>query len=96
MPAHLDPLPLELRTIEHATEHAATLAGATVETLIQRLEKVRAQLALNAAPDQLVPLAAYLKTSNAKLGAAHKDWGTAVTRFGKDVERVRRRPARAR
>ncbi|KAK4699603.1 hypothetical protein P7C70_g6656, partial [Phenoliferia sp. Uapishka_3] len=38
-------------------------------------------------PDQLLALSSFLKTSNAKVATSHKEWSSAVNKFGKSVDK---------
>lgn len=74
--------------IETATSKSHDLASAAVDNIIQRLEKVKRQLVQNESPDQLLPLSQFHKTANQKVLGAQKEWSTAVSKFGKEVEKV--------
>lgn len=91
MNEYLDPLPSELATLTAKSRHASQHGLDTVDTIIARLEAAKAQLAAPGTTTgtlQLAPLALHVKTANAIAAAAHKEWGTAVTRFAKSVDKV--------
>ncbi|GAA5991267.1 hypothetical protein JCM11641_000406 [Rhodosporidiobolus odoratus] len=101
--AHLDPLPSDLPHLASAasTAHATNINN--VDEIIARLELARSQLLSlsstgeggdpsggtksGAFADTLLPLSSFVKTANSKAAAAAKDWGAAVGKFGKGVEK---------
>ncbi|KAL8286858.1 hypothetical protein RQP46_003864 [Phenoliferia psychrophenolica] len=83
----LNPIPQELATVSAKAGLANTLAGDTVQQTIERLERARQQLVSGEHPDQLLALSSFLKTSNAKVATAHKEWASGVTKFGKTVDK---------
>lgn len=89
--AHVDPLPEELATLRTAAAAAHSANAAHVDSILSRLERARHLLAdTHASPgDELLSLGSYLKTTNADSAAAHKDWGTAVAKLQKSVDKVR-------
>lgn len=87
--ALLEPIPHELGVVSIRATAAHTLASETVQQTIDRLERARQQLVSGEHPDELLALSSYLKTSNAKIATAHKDWSSAVSKFGKSVDKVR-------
>lgn len=89
--SHVDPLPEELATLRTAAAAAHSANAAHVDSILSRLERARHLLAdTHASPgDELLSLGSYLKTTNADSAAAHKDWGTAVAKLQKSVDKVR-------
>lgn len=86
----MDPLPEELAQLTRAARAAHRADQEHVDSLIQRLERARQALDAGAGPgDELLSLASYLKTSNAESAQKHKDWGNAVNKLAKSVDRVR-------
>ena len=85
----LNPIPQDLVAVSIQAAAANNLAGDTVQQTIERLERARQQLVSGEHPDQLLALSSYLKTSNAKIATAHKDWSSSVSKFGKSVDKVR-------
>ncbi|GAA5920100.1 hypothetical protein JCM6882_004380, partial [Rhodosporidiobolus microsporus] len=100
--SHLDPLASDLVALALKASESHVLNLNTVDEIIARLELARSQLASpggglssDAAPareeggfaDTLLPLSSFVKTANSKAQAANKEWGSAVSRLGKDVDR---------
>jgi hypothetical protein len=99
--SYLDPLPTDLALLTAKASHASSLGLDNVDAIIARLERARAQLASPSADgaeraspaDTLLPLSSYVKTANNKTAAAHKEWNSAVNKFAKAIDKVRRGPA---
>lgn len=89
--SHVDPLPEELAQLTRAARAAHRADQEHVDSLIRRLERARQALDdAGAGPgDELLSLTSYLKTSNAESAQKHKDWGNAVNKLAKSVDRVR-------
>ncbi|KAM0754865.1 hypothetical protein T439DRAFT_321921 [Meredithblackwellia eburnea MCA 4105] len=83
----LKPLPQDLKEVSDKATAANALAAATIQDTIDRLERARQQIISGEHPDQLLPLSSYLKTANTKVAGSHKDWSSAVSKFGKGVEK---------
>lgn len=89
--SHVDPLPEELAQLTRAARAAHSANLEHVDSLIRRLERARDACTDGGAPgDELLQLSSYLKTSNAESAQKHKDWGNAVNKLAKSVDRVRR------
>lgn len=92
--SHVDPLPEELAQLTRAARAAHRANQEHVDSLIRRLERARDALTTGEADagtpgDELLSLGSYLKTSNAESAQRHKDWGNAVNKLAKSVDRVR-------
>lgn len=88
-PTFLDPLPQEFALLSAHAAASNALGLESVSSVIERLDRVRAQLAAGQPVDQLLlGLSTYVKGANTKLGAANKEWAGAVNRFGKGVDKV--------
>ncbi|GAA5820476.1 hypothetical protein JCM11251_005642 [Rhodosporidiobolus azoricus] len=99
--SHLDPLPSDLLALSSKAYEAHSLNLSNVDEIIARLELARSQLASSSGgvtdqgqpeaggrfADTLLPLSSFVKTANSKAQAAHKEWGSAVNRLGKDVDK---------
>ena len=92
MDGYLDPLPSDLAVLASKSQHATQHGLDTVDDIIARLESAKAHLGTHGTTSReakLASLALHVKTANAKAASAHKEWGTAVTRFSKAVDKVR-------
>ncbi|GAA5983720.1 hypothetical protein JCM10908_000394 [Rhodotorula pacifica] len=86
--SHVDPLPDELSQLRQAAHAAHSVNLSHVDSVISRLERARNQLAQQSnANDELLSLSSYFKTSGAGSAKAHKEWGNAVNRLAKSVEK---------
>ena len=86
---YLDPLPKDFALAAASANAANALGLDTVQAIIDRLDRARAQLAAGQPADQLLPLSTFVKTGNAKVATSHKEWASAVNKFGKGVDKVR-------
>lgn len=99
--SHLDPLPSDYLDLisRSAVSHTTNLAN--VSTIISRLELARSQLSGTAPPlpegetdptpsasDTLLPLSSFVKQANGNAAKESKEWGNAVNRFAKSVDKV--------
>ena len=101
----MDVIRAELERLAARTDSHATLADATVQALIERLEAIRAAVerepnALRAAlPSERDPpnalraalpsLLAALKSTGGKLSDSHKEWHSALGKLNKSIDKVR-------
>ncbi|GAA6016033.1 hypothetical protein JCM11491_000645 [Sporobolomyces phaffii] len=98
--SHLDPLPSDYLDLVSKASVSHTTNLANVSTIIARLELARSQLAGTAPPcgegqddpvpsasDTLLPLSSFVKQASANAAKESKEWGNAVTRFAKSVDK---------
>lgn len=85
----LGPIPQDLSSLATKASISNSLAAETVNQAIERLERARQQIIDGEHPDQLLPLSSYLKTANSKVAALHKEWSSAVSKFGRSVDKAR-------
>lgn len=99
--SHLDPLPSDYLNLISKSSVSHTTNLANVSTIIARLELAKSQLAGTAPPlpkgeddpapsasDTLLPLSSFVKQANVNAGKESKEWGNAVNRFAKSVDKV--------
>jgi hypothetical protein len=100
--SHLDPLASDYLELSSKSSIAHTTNLANVSTIISRLELAKSQLAGTALPrqdegvrdaaptasDTLLPLSSFVKQANGNAHKEMKEWGNAVTRFSKSVDKV--------
>lgn len=105
--SHLDPLPSDLAALHAKTQASNALNLANVDEIIARLELARQHLVASsggqtaqpqrlqagegAVADTLLPLSSFVKTANAKSAQGFKEWGSAVSKLAKGVDKVRKR-----
>lgn len=100
--SHLDPLPSDYLNLISKSSVSHTTNLANVSTIISRLELAKSQLAGTAPPlpegetdpapsasDTLLPLSSFVKQANVNAGKESKEWGNAVNKFAKSVDKVR-------
>ena len=87
----MDVIRAELERLAARTDSHATLADATVQALIERLEAVRAAVERdpNALRAALPSLLAAIRACNARLGDSHKEWHGALSKLNKSIDKVR-------
>ncbi|GAA5925537.1 ubiquitin-protein ligase RMD5 [Sporobolomyces koalae] len=99
--SHLDPIPKDYAELVSRSSVSHTTNLANVSTIISRLELAKSQListssstALSgetdlssSASDTLLPLSTFVKQSNANAGKESKEWGNAITRLAKSVDK---------
>lgn len=87
--SHLDPLPAELAKLVSLSSRASSTGLDAISALISQLEAAREKLtqAQNPAQD-LGLLRTVLATDCVKVEKQQKEWGTALSKFGKTVDKV--------
>ncbi|GAA5831892.1 hypothetical protein JCM5353_008134 [Sporobolomyces roseus] len=98
--SHLDPLPSDYLNLISKSSVSHTTNLANVSTIIARLELAKSQLAGTAPPlpegetdpapsasDTLLPLSSFVKQANMNAGKESKEWGNAVNKFAKSVDK---------
>ncbi|GAA5916660.1 ubiquitin-protein ligase RMD5 [Sporobolomyces salmoneus] len=98
--SHLDPLPSDYLNLITKSSVSHTTNLANVSTIIARLELAKSQLAGTAprlpedgddpapsASDTLLPLSSFVKQANQNAAKESKEWGNAVNRFSKSVDK---------
>ncbi|POY73115.1 hypothetical protein BMF94_3853 [Rhodotorula taiwanensis] len=96
--SHLDPLPAELAAVRSQSQAAHAIARLTTDSLLSRLERARSLLAepSHASPAQdLVAIDTFLREANQDQAKAYKEWGNAVAKLQKSVDRKYGAPASA-
>ena len=86
----MDAVRSELERLASRTESHATLADATVQALIERLEAIRAAVERdpNALRATLPSLLSALKNVG-KLSDSHKEWHSSLAKLNKSIDKVR-------
>ncbi|GAA6059015.1 hypothetical protein JCM10212_001240 [Sporobolomyces blumeae] len=97
---YLDPLPSDLSSLLESSASAHQTNLTNVSTIIARLELAKSQLSGTAPPlpagedaphpsaaDTLLPLSSFVKTANANAAKESKEWGNAVNRFARSVDK---------